>query len=302
LTRPDNVAVVSARTWYEDQRVRTILGEGEVLELTVVSGRGPRVTPVLFEREASRLWCVVPRGSVKAKAIAKHPRIAGLVRAGDRSVMLGGRSHIVDPLTARGVAAPERLLVLPRAVSGYLSRNLRDAGGVARGRPTPTLPLSRVIVAIDVTHAAVVDGPELVATWGGWEPVKLLMHDNPPDPCPPELTTLPARLGRLLSTETDVALGWSTLSGPSTLPGRWKDGTVEVSPDVMELTAARMSGPACITFSRSGPKLNDKYGLVLAGRGSACLRDGMAVATIDCDRVTWWRGDTIQTIRTTDRR
>jgi Pyridoxamine 5'-phosphate oxidase len=160
---------VGSRRWYEDDRVTQVLDDGELLYVAVATLGGPRVTPIAFSVERRRLWFVVPRRSVKARAIAQRARVGGLIRAGRRAVMLCGRAQLVDPLTARGVMSVDRLVALPFAATGYLGRNLGHAAGVAQGRPTPTLPISRVAVAVDASHLALLDRGAPVAHWGPWK-------------------------------------------------------------------------------------------------------------------------------------
>ncbi|MGH8994236.1 MAG: pyridoxamine 5'-phosphate oxidase family protein, partial [Acidimicrobiia bacterium] len=130
--------------WRDDPRVLDVLDEGDLLYLAVTTRHGPHVTPTAFDRDGRRLWLVTPRRSVKALTIRRHRRVGALVRLGESAVMLSGRARIVDPLTARGIFSPGRLLDLPFAAAGYLSRNYRHAAGTIRDHQAPTLALSRV--------------------------------------------------------------------------------------------------------------------------------------------------------------
>src|SRR5205807_9734426 len=123
---------------------------------------GRHVTPAVFDVDGGRLWFVTPRRSVKARVIARRRRVGGLVQLGRRAVVIGGRARIVDPLTARGVFSPGRLLDLPNAFAGYLSRNHRHAVGTIRDHEAPTLALSRVLVSIDIRSMALLEGAAVV--------------------------------------------------------------------------------------------------------------------------------------------
>src|SRR5438046_886828 len=79
-------------SWYDDDRVRHVLDEGELLHVAVAARGGPRITPTVFSVERRQLWFVVTRGSVKARAIARFPHVGGLIRGGDQALMLSGRA------------------------------------------------------------------------------------------------------------------------------------------------------------------------------------------------------------------
>jgi hypothetical protein len=287
---------MGATPWYRDSRIRPLLDDGELLELAVHTAHGPRVTPVVFETDGARLHCVAARGSAKVRAIGRDDRVAGLIRAGGRALMVSGRARIVDPLTLRA-GGPERALRLPGIASGYLGRNVRHAGALARGRPVPTLPLSRVMLELDVARGAVLDSERVLSRFGRWEPLQLLITESVAGMQAPKLEGLPPRVARLLGDESEIALGWPTLSGPIALPGRWRDGHVEVVGRATELAGAQMSGPACVTFSRTGPRLRDKYGLMLTGQGSASRAGALTAVRLDCKRATWWEGDDLDSAR-----
>ena len=155
--------------WRGDDRVAEVLDEADVLHVAVAARNGPHVTPTVFDVDGGRLWFVTPRRSVKARVIARRRRVGGLVQLGRRAVMIGGRARIVDPLTARGIFSPGRLLDLPLAAAGYLGRNHRHATGTIRDHEAPTLALSRVLVSIDIRRLALLDGLAVVDTWGPWD-------------------------------------------------------------------------------------------------------------------------------------
>ncbi len=144
--------------WRGNRRVDEILDEADVLYVAVAAPKGPHVTPAVFDVDGGRLWFITPRRSVKARVIDRHRRVGGLVQVGQRAVVFGGRARIVDPLTARGIFSPGRLLDLPLAAAGYLGRNHRHATGTIRDHQAPTLALSRVIVSIDIRRLALLDG------------------------------------------------------------------------------------------------------------------------------------------------
>lgn len=293
---------MSARRWHDDDRVQDVLDEGELLHVAVATGRGPRITPTAFSVERRQLWFVVARGSVKARAIARSPHVGGLVRAGDQALVVSGRAQLVDPLTARGVASVDRLLDLPFAATGYLGRNVRHAAGIIRGRPVPTLPVSRVAVVVDVSRAALLDRGAVVARWGTWPRGEPSFDDEPLAAYPPDVTALPDEVRALVGRDEDVALGWQAAAGPIALPARWRGSVAETSPAVMALAGAASSSPACVTFDRSGRRLSQKRGVLLSGEGHAYLSGETAAVAFDWERISWWVGDEADTVKVERRR
>ncbi|HMC81383.1 MAG TPA: pyridoxamine 5'-phosphate oxidase family protein, partial [Acidimicrobiia bacterium] len=235
-----------SQDWHRDARVAEILDEAPVLHVAVAARSGPHVTPAVFEVDGGRLWFVTPRRSVKARVIARRRRVGGLALLGNRAVVIGGRARIVDPLTARGVFSPGRLLDLPLAAAGYLSRNHRHATGTIRDHQAPTLALSRVLVSIDIRRLALLDGPAVVEAWGRWPRADLLLRGTPPPGTAPDLSALPPALRPLLADDAAVVLGWQTLAGPLALPARWRAaiGGLETSGEALILAGAASGSPA----------------------------------------------------------
>jgi hypothetical protein len=287
-------------SWRRHRRVAEVLDEADVLHVAVAARAGPHVTPAVFDIDGGRLWFVTPRRSVKAKVIARRRRVGGLVQLGQWSVVIGGRARIVDPLTARGIFSPGRLLDLPLAAAGYLGRNHRHATGTIRDHEAPTLALSRVLVSIDIRRLALLDGWAVVESWGRWDRSDLLLRGTPPAGTTPDLAAVPPAVRNLLANDAPVALGWQSLFGPLALPARWRAGAgeVETSGDALVLAGAASGSPACVTAERSRYRLKSKQGLLLTGDGHARLDgDGpIARVTLDAHRTIWWRGEELHTI------
>jgi hypothetical protein len=291
-----------SRHWTDDRRVAEVLDGSDVLHVAVAGRTGPHVTPAVFDADGDRLWFVTPRRSLKARVIARRGRVGVLVQHDRRAVVIGGRARIVDPLTARGVLSPGRLLDLPFAAAGYVSRNSRHAVGTIRDHEAPTLALSRVLVSIDVRRLALLDGWSVVATWGRWDASDLLLRGDPPAGHTPDLAAVPSPLRALLAHDAPVVLGWESPSGPLALPARWRTGAgatgtgafeLATSGAALRLGGAASGGPACVTAERSGYRLSSKRGLILAGDGHARLEgDGPAArVTLDARRTSWWMGE-----------
>jgi hypothetical protein len=282
--------------WHRDRRLAEVLDETDVLHVAVSARDGPRVTPTVFDVDRGRIWFVIPRRSVKARVIARRGRVGGLIQSGGRAVLIGGRARIVDPITARGVNSPDRLLDLPFAAAGYLGRNHRHATGTILGHAAPTLALSRVMVSIEVRRLSLLEGWSVVDTWGRWDRSDLLLRGDP-TPSAPDLSAPPPGLRTLLANDAPVALGWQAPSGPLALPARWRaTGELETSGEAMILAAAGSDSPACISAECSGHRLNSKQGVLLTGDGHARLDGRSARITLDTRRTTWWAGEEHHTI------
>jgi hypothetical protein len=287
--------------WHRDRRVAEVLDEADVLHVAVAGRHGPHVTPTVFDLDGGRLWFVTPRRSVKARVIDRRRRVGGLVQLGRHAVMIGGRARIVDPLTARGIFSPGRLLDLPLAAAGYLGRNHRHAAGTIRDHQAPTLALSRVLVSIDIRRLALLDGWDVVEAWGRWDRTDLLLRGTPPAAGAPDLSTVSPRLRNLLADDAPVVLGWQSLAGPLALPARWRAGAgeFETSGVAMVLAAAASGSPASVTAERSRYRMDSKRGVLFTGDGHARLDDGGPAAwvTLDARRTTWWMGEEGATTR-----
>jgi hypothetical protein len=282
--------------WRRHRRVEEVLDEADVVHVAVAARNGPHVTPAVFDVDGGRLWFVTPRRSVKARVIAHHRRVGALVQLGRWSVVIGGRGRIVDPLTARGVFSPGRLLDLPFAAAGYLGRNHLHATGTIRDHEAPTLALSRVLVSIDIRRLALLDGWSVVDSWGRWSGSDLLLGGEPPAGSTPDLSAVPPGVRNLLADDAPVVLGWQSVAGPLALPARWRaggTGVLETSAEAMVLAGAASGSPACVTAERSRYRLKSKQGLLLTGDGHARLAgDGpVARVTLDTRRTVWWRGE-----------
>ena len=282
--------------WSDDDRVVDVLRAGRLLFLGVGTPHGPHVTPIAFDVEDDRLWIVVPRDSAKYRAVRADDRVGGLVRGTDHDVVLGGIATVVDPLRARGVS-PDTLLDLPFAATGYLSRNRRHVTGVLRDAASPTLPLSRAALRIDITRVALLRGDRLVAAWGHWGPGSRLLHGDL-EPETPRLRGVPQRLHRFLDRDAAfAALGWRGPAGPIVLPARRQaTGRIRTSAAALELCGALPAGRASLTVESSRHRLDSKRGLLLVGDARVRGKGEVAEVSIRQQRLTWWHGSDTGTI------
>ena len=284
--------------WRRNRRVNEVLDEADILYLAVAASRGPHVTPAVFDIEGYRLWFVTPRRSVKAKVIDRHRRVGGLVQLGQRSVVFGGRARVVDPLTARGIFSPGRLLDLPFAAAGYLGRNYRHATGTIRDHQAPTLALSRVLVSVDIRRLALLDGWCVVDRWGRWDGDAPLLSGEPPMGTTPDLSAMPPGVRSLLADDSPVVLGWNAPAGPLALPARWQGREVETSNEALVMAGATSRSAACVCAERSRYRLKSKQGVLITGEGEARQsEDGPAArVSLTIQRTTWWRGEEAHTV------
>jgi hypothetical protein len=286
---------MAAKHWTADPRVRRVLREGRRLFLGVAVADGPHVTAVAFADVGDRLWTVVPRNSAKVRALRLDDRIGGLVRGRRHDLLVGGTATILDP--ARGLSAAS-LLELPFAAAGYLARNDRDAVGVLRANPSPSLPLTRVAVRLDLDRVALVCDGRLLASWGNWPRRSVLLAGHG-TPAVPDARGLPATAARRLRRDDAAAvIGWLGPTGPNVLPAHWfADGWAQADPATLELCGALPAGRASLTLESSRSSLDSKRGVLLVGPGRI-RRDGdTAHLAIDARRITWWRGAEAGTVR-----
>lgn len=290
---------MAGSSFLDDPLVAALLDDAPLLFLAVAGRSGPHVTPIAFDSTDRDLWVVAPRRSAKVRAVLRDPRVGALVRTGDRALVLGGRAHVLDPLSGRGLGSLTRPDRLPRAALGYLTRNDRRVVDAVREHPFPTLPLSRVALRIRLSRVALLDGDALVGSWGDWPEPSVLLSGTL-DPAPPALDDVPPALRPLLTEPQDAAaLGWPGPQGPLALPGRWDPaGLVRIPTAAMELAGALVAGPACVTVERSGSRLSSVRGLMLAGPGRARDNGTTAQICIQPERTVWWSGEDSATIRT----
>ncbi|MGQ0466563.1 MAG: hypothetical protein ACT4QG_14715 [Sporichthyaceae bacterium] len=269
-----------------------------MLFLGVATEDGPHVTPIVFDDTDDRLWLVAPRKSAKVRAIRANDRVGGLIRGKEHDLLIGGRATVVDPLAGRGLS-PGMVLELPFAAVGYLTRNQRHVSGVVRDSEAPAaLPVSRVLIRVDVKRAALVSGDRVLDTWGKWGGRSVLLP-GALDPAPPSLRGLPARLHPYLLQDTENAvLGWAGPKGPAVLPARWHaSGSVEVGAEVLSLSGALPAGRASVTVETSKTRLNNKRGVLLIGPARARGGEATAQVVVAPRRLSWWRGAEAGTIR-----
>jgi len=252
--------------------------------VAIDTGRGPHVTPVLFAVTPDRLWFAVPRGTLKARMLAKRPQVGVMLRGESSSVVIAGTAAQLDPGRPKELVA--RLPELWRAQAGVPSYGVRNAGellafardaATASGASSPT-----ELVLVSVRPRAIEIAPnDLEPRPAGGEPAA----DGHP------YAGVPEDLADLARSPGPVVLGWSTPDGPLAVPACWDDGKAQVHWPPPASAGADTAGPACLCFDvvdGRGPIA--KSGLMLRGRGRVRGRGASRSVALDPDRVTWWRG------------
>ena len=281
----------------DDPRVSEVVERAPVLYTAVDTGRGLHATPTAFSYSGGAFWLVAPRESVKVRALRRRPRVGLLLRSRRYDLVAIGHASIIDPIRGRGLGLTsdiDRLVDLPFAALGYFGTNTQHVLGILRDADLePGLLLDRTAVRIHPDRIALLRGPDVLATWGGWTSVDLLGTDPPPgidiDPA-----VLPERLRPLLREPGPACLAWPSVHGPTALPACWTGtgGLAHTSTELMTLIGGHTSGPAALTISTGGYRLNSKAGIMLRGQAHA----GPTLTTLNPQRITYWQGDRSATV------
>lgn len=290
LDRPE-VAALLAATPYADVAVST--------------RRGPHITPAAFAAAHGRLWVVSSRRTVRVRAIRRTGLACALVRDGDRSVVVSGRAAVLSPWPpTEALALAAGALPATEAAVRYTLRNLRIvlagfAADLLTGAGDPTV-YDRVLVAVEADRGMLVEGTEVLDTWGRWRRTQRPHRAMPKRArAQPDLDDLlagvPPQPAAALRRRDTAALGWIGPTGPVALPalgGVEDGGAVQVATRALEIASANGRSPACITVHDSdSPRPSEFRGVVLRGEGTVSRR-GAARATVRvaAERVSWWSG------------
>ncbi len=194
-----------------------VLRTGSFCHVAAPTGRGPHLTPLVFALSGDRLWLTTSRGSVKARAWRRDPRVAGLVRAEGASVAFGGRVRVydlLDPETwGRGVL---RTPALVAASVRFTRKNARFFAGYAvdaQRVPLAWTPPGRVFVEIEIERVALVDDFGVIERRGRWSPSAISIGSfRARASGAPAFATLPEPIREAL---TGVDQGVLALEGPA---------------------------------------------------------------------------------------
>jgi hypothetical protein len=239
---------------------RDLLRDGTLCYLSAPTREGPHLTPVVYVLDGGRLWATTARRSVKARAWRRDPRTAGLVRLGERAVILRGAITLYDVLDpSTWPTSALRGPALLRASTRFTLKNARFFAGYARdaGRvPLSWTPPGRVVVSVDLDAGVVVEGAEVQERWGAWGGrVESRTGFRRTSGQPGPEGGVPSEVLRAVGSAGPGALGLPTSHGPAVLPASWcrADGThyAVVSRVLLALTGVAQEGPAALVLDRA---------------------------------------------------
>ena len=303
--------------------MRDVLETGAFCHVAARTARGPHLTPLVFVWSDDRVWVTTSRGSVKARAWRADPRVAGLVRHGERAVAFAGTVaayDVFEPGTWQRALA--RSPAVARATVRFTQRNARFFAGYAidaRRVPLSWTPPGRIFVEIEIERAVALGGDRVRASFGagvGGE-VASKRSFRRARPRPDALSMLPEDLSVDLRHERDGVLAIDADAAIAVVPARWtdEDGTLSAAVPREVLGAMGLSsatGRAALVVERpswwratrmTGAMLQgdaDVYDPAQLGSGSRSVRDriervgrdrdAFALIRMRPDRVVWWRG------------
>jgi hypothetical protein len=216
--------------------------------LAVEARHGPHVTPHRYTVADGLVWLVVPRGSLKARAVRKHGRAGVLLSTADRALAVTGRARVLPFLT-------------PTAAVTYAGRNAPALVGLGLDVPQlPRLPLDRVAIAVTPGRCLRLDNGDLETAR-----VHLAVPDG-----------LPADIAALAATPGPAVVGWETEHGPLALPATWSPETATA-----HVPAVTDQHRISVTLDRSAGMRASRYrGLILQGHGHAAWWNGFVTGSI----------------------
>jgi len=304
------------------ETVGRILQDGDFCHVAALTPAGPHVTPMVFTVTGDRVWVTTSRGSVKARAWRADPRVAGLVRAGERVVAFTGTATTYDLLDvdAWGRSLREGPLIALASVR-FTRKNARFFAGYAVDAhhvPFAWTPPGRVFAELRIQRSAVLEEGRVVSVWGDWgTQVEGTSRFRAARTGVAPLTRLPYDVAGDLGASGEGALVLETPEGgPVVLPARWlADGGAvyaALHQEVLALAGGGPTAPAALLIDRPswwraremvGAMVRGEGefavvgGLVSGGRSAAALagRAGLgvedaALVRVRPQRLVWWRG------------
>lgn len=262
--------------------IRSLLDEGRQAYVAIVTKDGPHVTPELYAVAGDQLWFLVAATTLKAREIPNNTRVSGLVRVGNRAVLLSGTASTYDVRSPADIGRAVSDPTVAKALTGFLLRNAGDLAGFGRdllsGRLGRGVPPRRVLIRLRPTRVALFDGSRLVTRAGDWP-------GTVSDVSAPEA----------LHGSRDAAVGWLGPDGPVALPARVDGECAYVPAAAAALAGLPAEARACVVtddYGRPGPAA--KSGTLLRGTGRL---DAEGRATIAVAKTTEWDGIKATTTR-----
>jgi hypothetical protein len=286
-----------------DSVVEEIASEAPFAHVAVETARGPHVTPVLYALAGDRLWFTVPRGTLKARVLAKRSRAGILLQAGGVSVVMAGEAKLLDPLRPLSWASrPWESALAPLAIQTFSARNSRELLGFALDRsrmPAQSFPPNLLLAGYEPRRVAVVRGEEVESRRGRWR-FEARKRGSPSAGARrssrgtlPPLEGIPREVAELPRRRGPAVVGWPASGTPLALPAAWDPDSARaaVSGDLIALTGIAGEAAACIAFDAAeGHRPTGKRGVMLRGRGSVARGGNVTEVSIQPERVTYWLG------------
>ena len=256
--------------------VVSTLQEGRQAYIAVSSKGGPHVTPELYAWSGEQLWFGVASSTLKAKVVQRNRAAGAVVSINDRSVMVQGEVEVLDPRHPKTWAAQAR--GLPKAMHAMARFTVRNApdllafvGDAASGRLGWRVPPMRLVLRMEPSSVALIEGDSVSDGWGGWANF--------------------AADGAAADVPAGGRRAVVGLPGPVAVPGRWfeDERRLHVVPGVLDLLHLERSFPLGVVvdeYSAPGPAA--KQGQLLRGTGHVGRERGFI--DVESDRVVEWDG------------
>lgn len=277
--------------------LKPALAGAEHVYVGILTKSGPHVTPELFTLSGGRIVCMTAASTLKVKVLGRNPITSVAAISGGRRLTAMGTVELLDPASpATALEAPGLAAQAPLGVARFVRDNAAELAGAAMqaltgklGRP---LPPRRVILAITVTAATIVDGDEVLVAQG-WDGVKATGSSQEVDAEAPDLTDVPERV-RDLAVSGSAVVGWTRSDGSAlSLPATWdaSAGVATVPTALFRSAGAAGESPACLTFDRwTGYGPEGKQGVMLRGSGRSAEANGVTRIALDVNKVSHWDG------------
>lgn len=301
--------------------VRALLAQGSFCHVATSTQHGPHVTPMVFAEAGDRMWVTTSRGSVKARAWARDPRVGGLVRSGKRAAIFTGTVATYDLLDPESWGRSFRESpVIALAAARYTKKNARFFAGYAVDAnhvPLAWTPPGRVFAELGIERSAMIEGGRISSAWGEWgDSAGGVERFRVPKSGEGPFDAVDPRIREDLGAAGDGALALATDEGPVVLPATWLvEGPGIYATLPVEILEAAGSGPvvpAALCIDRpSSWRAREMVGAMIRGRGRIAIANALesgvrsaerlarsagadpasaAVIGIDAERLVWWRG------------
>ncbi|MCI0633317.1 MAG: pyridoxamine 5'-phosphate oxidase family protein [Actinobacteria bacterium] len=310
-------------------QVVDVLRRGAFCHVASSTPRGPHVTPMVFAEAGGHVWVTTSRGSLKARAWRRDPRVAGLVRSSAGSVAFAGsvRTYdLLDPATWGHSISESPMLSI--AALRFVRKNARFFAGYAADAhhvPLAWTPPGRVFAELRIERAALTLDGRLSGTWGTWGDRvggagRFRVVRAGADP----LDRLPEEIRHDLGLGGQAAVALEGDEGLVVLPCAWTvDGAAiyaAIPAEVLALAGVDVAAPAALGVDHpSSWRARAMVGAMFRGRSEVTVGaelssgagsferiarsagvepSGGALVRVRPSSVVWWRGWTSGTVGT----